>query len=271
MNRKDLSTNFVPFQDTVIKSLEKQWYAESTQSTTRKKFIEKADHWFKSTSLNSLSGWEQFDNIDYTLGCAHFIDSTAAKNKWDIQVLPLEYATYKLMGIQQTEIGNLLPEVPLFVTVPNWHFGGLRPEWNNLIEECTEKNIPMHIDFAWFITAKNINIDLNHDCVKSFAMSFSKYGMTWNRCGLRWSKQRTVDSITIENHYYQNTNINTLSAGIHFMNTIPMDYLWNNYTDINEYVCNILDLTPTNIFHVAIDNQTGNRVGIGKILSQLAR
>lgn len=270
MNRKDLSTNFVPFQDKVIKSLEKHWYQKPNQSTNSERFIQKADAWFKSTMLNSLSGWDQFDNIDYTLGCAHFIDSTAAKYGWNIQVLPFEYATYKLMGIQQTEIGNLIPEVPLFITIPNWHYGGLRSEWNSVLEECTQKNIPVHIDFAWFITAKNINIDLDHDCIKSFAMSFSKYGMTWNRCGLRWSKQRSLDSITIENHYYQNSNTNILGAAEYFINRLPMDYLWSNYGDLNNHVCNTLDLTPTNIFHVATDNQTGNKVGIGKIMSDLS-
>ena len=105
---------------------------------------------------------------------------------------------------------------------------------------------------------------------KSFAMSFSKYNMAWNRCGLRWSKQRTLDSITVENYYYVNSNNNTLSAGMSFMNKIPMDYLWNTYSDLNYEICNTLDLTPTNIFHVAIDNQSGNKVGIGKILSDLA-
>jgi len=271
MNKKDLSTHFVPFKDNKIKSLEKQWYTKASQSTTREKFIEKADAWFKSTSLNRLSGWNQFDNVDYTLGCAHFIDSTAAKYGWNIQVLPFEYATYKLMGIQQTKIEHLLPKVPLFITVPNWHFGGLRPEWDTVLQECSEKNIPVHIDFAWFITAKNININLEHHCIKSFAMSFSKYGMTWNRCGLRWSKQRSLDSITIENHYYKNSNTNIISAAEYFIDHLPMDYLWSNYSDLNTKVCNELDLTPTNIFHVAVDNQTGNKVGIGKIMSDLAR
>lgn len=271
MNRKDLSTRFIPFVDSTINALEKQWYTDSIQPTTSENFIKKADAWFKSTKLNSLSGWEQFDNVDYTLGCAHFIDSTAAKYKWNIQVLPLEYATYKLMGIQQTEIGNLLPEVPLFITIPNWQFGDLRPEWNSVLEECTQKNIPVHIDFAWFITAKNINLDLNYECIKSFGMSFSKYGMTWNRCGLRWSRQRTLDSITIENHYYNKSNTNILSASMYFMNHVPTDYLWNTYGNLNQEVCNTLNLTPTNIFHVAIDNQTGNKVGIGKILSDLVR
>lgn len=271
MNKSDLTTNYNPFRDQLIGKLYDNWLNSSSTSYTSQDFVSTADNWFKNTKLNNLQGWENFDNIDYTLGCAHFINSTAAKYKWNVQVLPLEYATYKLMGIQQTPVGQLIPDVPLFVTVPNWHFGGIRPGWDDIINECNDKNIPVHIDFAWFITAKNINLNLNHDCIKSFSMSFSKYGMTWNRCGLRWSKQRSVDSITIENHYYYNSNINILSAGMYFMNNVPVDYLWNTYSGLNSYVCDSLDLTPTDIFHVAVDNQTGNKVGIGKIMSNLVQ
>lgn len=271
MNRQTPTTHFIPFADQKLFNLNDHWRDCKKLDITPSEFIQSADRWFKSTKLNNLNGWENFDQIDYTLGCAHFIDSTAAKYKWNIQVLPLEYATYKLMGIQQTLPGELVPKVPLFITVPNWHFGGTRPEWDSVMQECEEKGIPVHIDFAWFITAKNINLDLNYDCIKSFGMSFSKYNMSWNRCGLRWSKQRTIDSVTIENHYYRNSNINTLSAGAFFMENIPMDYLWNTYSELNQKVCNGYDLSPTDIFHVAIDNASGNKVGIGNILTDLTR
>ena len=265
------TTNFVPFADQQLLELRDNWRSCKNIDITPSEFILSVDRWFKSTKLNNLNGWDNFDQIDYTLGCAHFIDSTAAKYKWNIQVLPLEYATYKLMGIQQTLPGELVPGIPFFITVPNWHFGGIRPEWDDIMQECEDKGIAVHIDFAWFITAKNISLNLNYDCIKSFGMSFSKYNMSWNRCGLRWSKQRTLDSITIENHYYQNSNLNTLSAGMFFIENIPMDYLWNTYGELNQLACNRYNLSSTDIFHVAIDNETGNKVGIGNILTDLAR
>lgn len=270
-SRQDLTNNFFPFSDSKLTNIKNNWYSNSAKIFSRKEFCDKADQWFKSTTLNQLHGWKEFSCVDFTFGCTHFIESTAARYNWNIQVLPWEYSLYKLMGIQQTLPGELTPNIPLFITLPNWHFADIRPEWPSIISECDEKNIDIHIDFAWIITAKDIEIDLNHKCIKSFAMSISKYNMQWNRCGIRWSRQRTMDSITIENQYYVGSNDNISSAGVLFLDNIPQDYLWNTYQDLNYEVCNQLNLTPTKIFHVAIDNDTGNKVGIGKILNRLVR
>ena len=271
ITRDLLSPGFTPFVDKKLKNLQSGWIANRNQNTTLEEFIPEADAWFKNTQNNTITGWENFGCVDFTYGNAHFIECTAGKAQWNIQVLPWEYATYKLMGIQQTEPGDLEPEVPLMITLPNWNFGGHRPEWQQVLQECEEKNIDIHIDFAWLITAKNIQVDLSHHCIKSFAMSFSKYNMRWNRAGLRWSKQRDMDGITIENYYYKNSNTAKISAAMYLIQSVPNDYLWNNYTQINRDVCEQLDLTPTDIFHVAVDNRNGQKVGIGVAMSELAR
>lgn len=268
-DRSFLTSGFKSFTDKKLSKVKTDWLSQSNELVSHKKFIEIADNWFKSSKRNSIIGWDKFSCIDWTFGNNHFIESTAGRLKWHIQVLPWEYNTYKLMGIQQTQLDDLVPEVPLFITLPNYKHGGMRPEWEQVLEICKERNIDIHIDLAWYPTAKNFELDLNHDCIKSFAMSFSKYDMLWNRCGIRWCKQRTMDSITLQNFYYTNTNQNLMSAGAFFCNRIPMDYFWDNYEHLHHEVCDNLDLTPSNLFHIAFDGDTP--VGIGSLLTELAR
>jgi hypothetical protein len=251
-NGIQLNEKLIPVVDTYMQELKANWYNKSQTTVNNNDFVPMADEWFKSTRINNLQGWDQFPCQDIILGCTHYIESIVLKYGWDgFQILPEDYAYYGLMGKFGVGIGNLASNVPLLVSLPNWKYSDLRPEWAAVLQECEEKNIDIHIDMAWIITAKDIEIDLGHPNIKSFAMSMSKYNMEWNRIGLRWSKQRTMDSITIFNHYYGNVNNGTVSCGAYMLKNIPRDYVWNTYGAKYDSVCEDHDLVKTKLLHVA--------------------
>ena len=81
-------------------------------------------------------------------------------------------------------------------------------------------------------------------------MSMSKYDLQWNRVGLRYSKQRRVDSITIFNHFYaEHVNNNIYSCAVFCAERIPRDYLWNTYHHANREICAQLGYQPTKLIH----------------------
>lgn len=270
-SRNDLTKVFNPVRDTKTLSLKDSWFSEPQRVIESSELLPIADEWWKSTKINSLLGWENFPCVDFTLGCTHYIESTASKLKWDIQVLPFEYAIYKLMGIQESHIGSLKPDTPLFISLPNWKCSEIPEYWEDLLKECEKKNIDIHIDFAWLLVSKNIEIDVSHPCIKSFGMSWSKYDMQWNRCGIRWSRQRSLDSVTILNHYYKDTFTNVTSAAYNLIDNIERDYMWNKYAHLNQQVCHDLNLIPRNTLHTALDKENNYEIaGIGNILSKLS-
>jgi len=270
-SRNDLTKSFNPVKDKKLLSLKDEWFSEPQKIIESSKLLPIADEWWKSTKINSILGWENFSCVDFTLGCTHYIESTASKLKWDIQVLPFEYAIYKLMGIQESHIGYLKPDTPLFISLPNWKCSGIPEYWEDLLKECEKKNIDIHIDFAWLLISRDIKIDVSHPCIKSFGMSWSKYDMQWNRCGMRWSRQRSLDSITILNHYYKDTFTNVTSAAYNLINNIERDYMWNNYSHLNQQVCDNLNLEARHSLHTALDKKNDYEVvGIGNILSKLS-
>ena len=267
-SKNDLTKVLYPISDKLMKSLKNDWFEKSQKNISHDDFISKAEEWFKATTLNQLDGWNAFPCIDIIMGCTHYIESLCSKYKWNIQVIPKDYAYYSVMGKQSTEIGSLKPGVPLIISLPNWYYGDIHPEWETILKECEEKDIDIHIDCAWITVARNFNFNFDHPNIKSFAMSMSKYDMTWNRIGLRWTRQRTMDSCTLINAH-RKYNEATTSCGAFIMDNVKRDYGWNTYGKQHTEICKELDMQETNSVYVVKDKTTGDVFSIGKILGRL--
>jgi len=247
----DLSHKLLPIEDNYILDLKQRWFEGSHSHILLDAYINAASDWFKSTKLNQLDGWDEFPCTDAIMGCTHFIEAFILKYGWNgFQILDNEYAYYRLMGKHSTSIDQLESGKPLIVSLPNWKTGDFPNEWNKVLQVCEQKDIDIHIDFAWITTAQDINMDLDHPNIKSFAMSMSKYAMQWNRIGVRWSRQRTMDSISIFNHYYGDVNTSLASCGMFMLENIPRDYGWDTYREKYRSLCEQWDLVPTKLIQV---------------------
>ena len=255
-----------PIEDDHLAQLKKRSYAEPLTSISHEDFIAKSKEWFLSTKINNVTGVQKFPNVDIIMGCTHYIESLASRRKWNIQILEKEYVYYQLMGKRSTKIGQLEPGVPLIVSLPNYYYGN-RPDWEAVLKECEQKEIDIHIDCAWLIAAKGFELDLDHPNIKSFAMSTSKYNMAWNRIGLRWSKQRTMDSVTLINQQRKYYGLST-ACGAFLMDNIARDYGWSTYGELNKVICDKLDLEPTMYFYVVKDKD-GKLYSLGKVLGKI--
>ena len=263
---EDLDKVLFPCDDEYLTHLKKSWYKEPQRSVKHEDFVEQATEWFMSTKINKLQGVDKFPCVDIIMGCTHYIESIASKHKWNIQILEKEYAYYSLMGKKSSKPGELEPGKPLVVSLPNYFYGA-RPEWNDVLKECEQKNIDIHVDCAWVTAAKGFNFDFDHPNIKSFAMSMSKYNFTWNRIGLRWSRQRTMDSCTLISSQMKYNELTT-ACGSYMMHNIERDYGWEKYGDTVDKICKKLNLQPTMFFYVVKD-QEGNLYSIGKVLGKI--
>jgi hypothetical protein len=262
----DLDKTLFPPQDSYLTALKEKWYSDPQMPIEHNEFIDKASAWFKSTKENNLQGWSKFPNVDVIMGCTHFIESLVSKHKWNVQILPREYAYYSIMGKQSTAPGKLKEGIPLIVSLPNYFYGD-RPEWQEVLKECEQKDIDIHIDCAWVTAAKGFNFDFDHPNIKSFAMSMSKYNFTWNRIGLRWSRQRTMDSCTLISTQRKYNELTT-ACGAFMMDNLDRDYGWQKYSTHIQKICDKLDLRPTMFFYVLKD-RNDNLYSIGKILGEI--
>lgn len=263
-----LTTKLVPITDNFLIDLKNNWYTNPQKKYSNLDFTKIAVNWFQGTKKNDITGWNKFPYVDVIMGCTQFIESIVIKYGWDgFQILKNEYAYYSLMGKFGVDPGSLEPNKPLIVSLPNWNYTDIRPEWDDILKECEEKNIDIHIDFAWITVARDINFNLDHPNIQSFAMSMSKYNLQWNRIGLRWTRQRSMDSITIFNHYYGDVNSGVMNCGAYFMNNVPRDYGWDAYGEKYYNVCTEHNLVPTKIIHIAKIPGDETPYGIAQLLT----
>ena len=268
--KSDLTENFLSINDDHLTKVGNNWFLGNQKKVNRQEFLNTAVEWFKSTKNNNLIGWDNFEFVDATTGNTSYIESFYVKYGIDkFQILsPYEYAYYSLLGHQGVTVENLRENVPLVISIPNWYYGGIRPEWNDILKICEQKNIDIHLDMAWITLSKDIEIDFSHPCIKSFAMGTSKFTQPWLRAGVRFTKQRTIDNITILNHFYSDNNSALFSAGVYAMENIPRDYSWQTYGNRYNHICTELGVLPTNLINVVYDPEVGHPRGIAEMLTK---
>jgi len=214
-----------------------------------------ADNYFNSSKLNNITGLDSFNRIDIINGCTQYIDNLYMQGP--VQVLEGDYRYHdRLKLCVVSPLGKLAHNTPLIIAMPFPSIGAVHNNMTELLTECTEKHIPVHIDGAWLTTCRDISFDFTHSAIQSVGISLSKgLGLGWNRVGLRYTRQINPDSVTIMNDFNMNLRAPAM-IGLHFIRNLPVDYLWNKYSETYYRICRDFNLTPTNSVYLALrDNQ----------------
>lgn len=235
-------------------------------------YIDTAKSYFNSSKRNKLIGLDQLPYVDAIIGCTHFIDNVLLKyNISGLQIFEHDYTYYKRLDpqIAYAKVGQLIPNKPVLMAAPFPGYLDLHPNWEELLKECADKNIDIHIDGCWLGAANQIKIDLTHPAIKSIGLSLSKsLGMSWNRIGLRFSKVKDdTDSITIHNQFRMIPEY-LMHNAINAMQELPIDYLWNTYETVYADICRQLYLRPSKIIYAAHSIDRKNLYGLKKLIEQ---
>lgn len=229
-------------------------------------FKSEVEDWILNSSLNKLTGLNTFSRKDIIIGCTQFIDSLYMKGA--VQVLKEDYRYHHRLGYAQfVEVGQLHPKIPLILAMPFPQVGAPHDKIKDILEECLEKQIPLHIDGAWITCCKDIEFDFSHPAIESVGISLSKgLGLGWNRIGLRWVKDYTPDSVTIMNDFNMNNRALAM-IGLHFIRNFNPDYLWLTHGHRYRKICDDFNLTPTKSIYLALKN--GSPVGVSPLIRYL--
>jgi hypothetical protein len=185
-----------------------------------------------------------------------------------VQVLRNDYKYHERLGLAYVkDVGSLIPDVPLILAMPFPSIGAPHQDMEEILNECLVKKIKVHIDGAWTTCCRNIIFDYGHPAISSVGISLSKgLGLGWNRIGLRWTRQSTLDSVTIMNDFHMNNRALAM-IGLHFIRNLPPDYLWLTYGEHYYKVCRDFNLLPTRSIHLAIKD--GHPVGVSPLIRYL--
>jgi hypothetical protein len=223
-------------------------------------------NYLNNSNLNTYKGLDTFNRTDIINGCTQYIDNLYMQGP--VQTLRGDYRYHERLNLSYIkDVGSLIPNIPLIIAMPFPSIGAVHSDMEEILHECSIKKIPVHLDGAWITCCKDISFDFNHNSIQSVGISLSKgLGLGWNRVGLRYTKETKSDSITIMNDFRMNLRA-TIMIGLHFVRNLPIDYLWNKYSESYYKICRDFDLTPTNSIYLALrDNQP---VGVSPLLRYL--
>jgi hypothetical protein len=225
--------------------------------------------WLFASKLNNITGFDKFDRVDIINGCTQFIDAIYMQGA--VQTLKGDYRYHARLNpnLVYSIPGYLRRDLPLIIAMPFPGTGAVYDQMTEILDECLDKEIPVHIDGAWITCCRDIVFDVGHPAVCSVGISLSKgLGLGWNRVGLRWTKSQDPDAVTIMNDFNMNLRAPAM-IGLHFLRNLLPDYLWNTYGDTYYKICKDFDLTPTKSIYLALkDNQP---VGLSPLIRYVAK
>lgn len=228
-------------------------------------FKETMSGWLKTSELNNITGLDTFDRIDIMQGCTQYIDNIYMQCQ--PQVLVDDYRYHDRLGNWGTRPGLLRENIPLVIAMPFPSTGAVHINMEEVLDEAQDKGIGVHVDGAWLTCCRGINFDLSHPSISSVGISLSKgLGLGWNRVGLRWTKNKQPDSISIMNDFHMLLRAPIMIAN-HFLSNFQSDYLWNTHGDNYFKICQDFNLTPTPAIHIAMRDNCP--VGVSPLLRYL--
>jgi hypothetical protein len=242
-------------------------------------FCKKYLEWIKSTKLNTITGLENFSYAAYSNGTTEAFDKFYMKNnKRRFRCFKGEYVYHQIAwrnwDWKFLEDDTLEKDDAVVISLPFSDTGNEHLQMQQVLQTCTDLNIPVLIDCVYFGVCSNINFDFNHKCITDITFSLSKiFPIAYARVGMRLTKIDDDDALLML-HKIGYTNRIGAALGMQLMDEYSPDYIVNKYLQKQIEMCKDLDITPSNTVLFGIDttnkypeyNRGGstNRLGLYK-------
>ncbi len=241
--------------------------------------------WIASSKLNTVLGLETFPYKFVSLGTTQaldwFIFDALSNNRtmrfykgeypYNRDIFKFNFRTDFINDRELTENDSVIISAPFSGT------GNEHSQYDNLMKQCNDLNIPVMVDCAWFGTCYDTNIDLTHDCIKVAAFSTTKGLNTGNyRAGIAFSKWNH-GPLSVQTEWYHGIHMNTYIS-YKLMQEFSPDTIPTLFKQSQTEVCEYYGLQPSKTIHIAapIENDSNwdyfsrdgvyNRVNIKDIL-----
>lgn len=216
---------------------------------TTEEFIETHTSWIKNSTANEIIGLDDFKIRTITHGTSDAIaDYHWAFKDYRLRVFEKEYAFHNMSVSNYTLVheDDLRTGDALIISLPFSGFGCEHPEYRDVMEICTKKNIPVLVDCCYFGICQNVEFKLDYPCIEAVCFSVSKtFASGHFRVGTLFSKNPApshIDALSTWGHTPQlNAKISTI-----LMNKFNSDFIPNKYRSTQLEICKEYDIEATN-------------------------
>jgi hypothetical protein len=263
----------------------------NTMQNEQDRFLEFYPEWIASSKLNQFRGLEDFPKRYVSLGVTQALDwwhNWCLSQGLRLKMFRGEYPYNRDVWLgEHMGWDKSIDDIGLdrgdavIISVPFSGSGRKHERWKWLIEECNAKDIPVFVDCAWFGTCFDIEVKLNHPCIKMVAFSTGKGLSCGNwRAGIVFSRMADDDrcSLELQTEWRHGIHLNVAIAN-HLMAKFGPDTMPKKYMEAHAAVCKHYGFETTNTIHIAVAPQTPewreyhrdetfNRVNIAKAIKR---
>ena len=217
-------------------------------------FLCRFHEWVQESKHNNLKGIKEFNKLSYVHGSTQAFDFFYSEYKdRRMRCFKGEFAYHWLSwrnnyhGWAYIEDDEIREGDALIVSVPFSDYGSIHPKLESVLDKCDLLGIPVFIDCAYYVMARNVNFSLERECIKAVAFSMSKgfYGTEKIRIGLRCKREFNDDPVDVFNSLGQVSTMGCI-VGDAICNHFSPDYIQDKYREKQIVVCDESNLTPTN-------------------------
>ena len=237
---------------------------EINPDAIREDFIETYKWWMPST--HNLIGIEKYTEGCFTQGTTESFAQfyIRYRNNKRLRIAKGEYFYHQMMhGLWYKDSFAWLDEDEiregdvLLLSVPFSDTGDVPLDLEGILDNCETSNVPVMLDLAYINLAVNLEVNLEHPCIKYVVSSLSKVFPVENlRVGIRLQREKFEDQLYVINEPGYNY-INLLSAyvGKELMHEFDADFIYNKYVEDQKEYCKFYGLARSPCVYFGIDYQ----------------
>ena len=240
-------------------------YKNLPWNSIHKDYLTTFDKWIHDHKLIEFNGLDKFETRKVTLGVTHAINDLHMLNAGRVVIFDGEFFYHQTLfpNIKVKNIKELQDGDVLLISTPFCGEGyNVHPHMTDILATCLAKNIPVHIDAAWYPCSRDVRFNVDHPAIHSVNFSLSKaYGISEHRCGIQYSRQPMGGHIDYMNDEDSHPAINNMYTGIKCMNKFGVDYFWNKYDEHYKTIINeCKNLAPSPAIHVAFSTDNNGKI-----------
>ena len=215
-------------------------------------FCENYLKWIQSTKLNNLQGLNNFNSKQYVHGTTQSFDCFYLSHpRKRMRCFKGDFAYHRLswrgkFDWKYIEDESIRKNDAVIMSTPFSDLGDVHPQTNEVLDECDKLGVPVFIDCAYMVIARDIDFNFDRECIKgvSFSMSKGFYGAEKLRIGLRLTREYEDDPVEVFNSM-QMLNTVGVHVGQKIIDNYSVDYNNEIYKDRQIEICKDLSIDPS--------------------------
>ena len=240
-------------------------------------FCENYKKWISNNTLNTIRGLDDFPFACYSNGTTEAFDKFYIKNRTRrFRCFRGEYVYHRLVWRNSWPDWTWLDDECLdqndavVISLPFSDTGGKHRLHEALLEQCTEKGIPVLVDCAYFGICANIDFNFNHPCITDITFSLSKvFPVAHARIGMRLTRTDDDDGMFVTNKIGYINRFGP-QLGLELISKFDSDYVFNKYRQKQLDLCHRYKVTPSNTVLFAIGDSTWSDYNRGTDTNRLS-